>query len=128
LNEGKTALESALMPGAGLNGREKVVRGTTWYASLVDSYVEEGGLYAIDDDTTPNYIGTNNFEACLLFEHNGTKKYYGGGAGIYATAAEVLLAFHSLCWFSITYVNNSRMARVEKVVKRWRDRQGNILP
>jgi hypothetical protein len=90
--------------------------------------VEDGGLYNIDDPSSLGYIGTNNYEACLIFEHGGVKRYYGGGAGVYVSAAEVLLAFHSLCWFSITFVNNVRMVRVEQVVRRWRDRQGNILP
>ncbi|MFO0761138.1 MAG: hypothetical protein U0359_31965 [Byssovorax sp.] len=128
LDDGKTALEAPLAPGSGLGSKSKQVGGSTWHAVLVDRYPEEGSLYSFADEADADYIGLNNYEACLRFEHNGVKRYYGGGAGVYVDVQAVLLAFHALCWVRITFENGRQLVCIEKVVKRWRDRQGNVLP
>jgi hypothetical protein len=88
----------------------------------------EGKVYDIEK-LNASYMGLNNFEACLRFEHGGVKRYYGGGAGVYDSPDEVLLAFQALAWVSFghTAPTGSEGARVEKVVKRWRDSSGNLL-
>jgi hypothetical protein len=42
--------------------------------------------------------GLNLYEACLKFTHNGVTKYYGGGAGTFDSAEDVVRGFHSLIW------------------------------
>jgi hypothetical protein len=125
---GAKAKEATVPPGGGLHGKSKMVGGERWYACLVDTYPEEGKIY--DTEVVgPDYIGLNNFEACLRFEHGGLTKYYGGGAGVYDSAEQVLLAFFGLAWITFaTHPSGHSGAKVEKVVKRWRDRAGNILP
>jgi hypothetical protein len=129
VNGGSTALEEVSPPGGGLNGKTKVVGGKTWYACLVDTYPVEGQIYDTQE-LNAHYMGLNNFEACLRFEHGGVKRYYGGGAGAYTSANQVLLAFYALAWVSFGHTHpttGNRGAKVEKVVKRWRDSSGNIL-
>lgn len=128
VGNGATALEATVPPGGGLSGKKKWAGTKWWYACLVDTYPVEGNIY----DTTElnsHYMGLNNFEACLRFEHGGTKKYYGGGAGAYDSADEVLLAFQALAWVSFghTAPTGNRGAKIEKVVKRWRDSSGNVI-
>ncbi|MBI4703943.1 MAG: hypothetical protein HY744_22775 [Deltaproteobacteria bacterium] len=125
---GAKGLESTVPPGGGLSGKSKTVGGKIWYACLVDTYPDEGKIYDIEQ-LNAHYMGLNNFEACLRFEHGGTKRYYGGGAGSYQSSDEVLLAFYALAWvtFGHTAPTGSAGARVEKVVKRWRDASGKLL-
>lgn len=125
---GTTVLEALHSAGGGLNDKSKTVGSETWYAYLVDTYPVEGELYNIHDSSKPKYMGLNNFEACLRFEHGGTKKYYGGGAGVYDKKEDVILAFYALCWVSGKTVGGKEFCKVRKVVKRWRDASGNILP
>lgn len=132
IDDGSTAFEALLSAGGGLaRKRERVIRGMVCFAALVDTYPEEGSDYSTEDDQAPNYIGLNNFEACLRFEDGGRKKYYGGGAGVYDSPQGVLTAFHALCWVWTARgvgAGSRQSAHVEVVVKRWRDRSGNLLP
>jgi hypothetical protein len=128
VDDGNTIFEAPLGSG-GLGGHStRTVSGVTWYAALVDHYPEEGKEYETEDENARNYLGLNNFEACLRFEHNGVKKYYGGGAGVYDSPQQVILAFYALCWMSRRNVGGKEGGRVEKVVKRWRGTQGQLLP
>lgn len=54
-----------------------------WFAGLVD-----------------HGDGLNNYEACLRFEHGGTKKYYAGGVGVKNNANEVIKVFKKMAWLS----------------------------
>lgn len=124
---GQKALEAAVPPGGGLHGKKKVVGGKTWYACLVDTHPVEGRIYDVEE-LNSDYMGLNNFEACLRFEHGGVTRYYGGGAGVYDSPDQVILAFYALAWISFApHPNGHRGAKVEKVVKRWRDASGNVL-
>lgn len=129
IGDGNTAQEAPWASGGGLGHKPtRLIYGDPCNATLVDSYVEEGAEYPIDDENDANYVGCNNFEACLRFEHNGVKKYYGGGAGVYNSAQEVLTAFHGLVWVSTRAdIHGRRFARIVQVVKRWRDRNGDII-
>jgi hypothetical protein len=125
---GTKGLEATSPPGGGLYNKTKVVNGRTWAACLVDTYPVEGKIYDIEQ-LNSSYMGLNNFEACLRFEHGGVKRYYGGGAGTYQSPDDVLLAFQALAWVSFGHraATGNNGARVEKVVKRWRDASGNVL-
>ncbi|MEE2829145.1 MAG: hypothetical protein VX498_08150 [Myxococcota bacterium] len=135
VENGNRALESAGR--GGLNGYPSETKdGVRRYACLVDTRPEEGKIYDIeqlwlDRDAgriNPHYMGLNNFEACLRFEHGGVKKYYGGGAGVYDSPEEVITAFQALCWVSFTDEHGrrhvaptgNRGARIEEIVKRYR--------
>lgn len=130
VDDGKTALEASWESGGGLaNKPTRLIRGDPCNATLVDRHVEEGVEFPIDKESDANYVGCNNFEACLRFEHGGVKKYYGGGAGVYKSAQEVLTAFHALVWISVrANMQGQRFARVAQIVKRWRDGSGNLIP
>ncbi len=128
VGNGATALEATSPPGGGLHDKKKWAGRQWWYACLVDTYPVEGKVYDTKE-LNSYYMGLNNFEACLRFEHGGVKKYYGGGAGAYDSAQEVLLAFYALAWVSFghTAPSGNSGAKIEKVVKRWRNSAGNIL-
>lgn len=129
VDSGNTALEATWASGGGLARKPtRMINGDPCNATLVDSHVEEGAEYQIDNESGAGYVGCNNFEACLRFEHNGVKKYYGGGAGTYGSAQEVLTAFHALVWICVRAdMQGHRFARVVQVVKRWRDASGNLI-
>jgi hypothetical protein len=92
---GNKVLEGPWGAGTGLRNKERPVGGGSWFAVLVDKDpVAEGRTFPMD------HIGLNNFEACLRFTHNGRRRYYGGGAGVYNSADEVVKAFYALCWVS----------------------------
>lgn len=113
---GRKALESEWGKGGGLSGVKKVVDGETWYAALADrNPIRNGQTFR------PKQIGLNNFEACLRFEHNGVKKYYGGGAGVYDSPQEVLSAFYALVWvtFDVNAAGND-IITIREIVRRYR--------
>jgi hypothetical protein len=93
-------------------------------AVLVDGPVVVGRKYAwsrqqLSDD--PVGPGLNRYEACLYVEVDDPKtnkreaKYYGGGAGEYATKEEVIAAFWGLIW--IEAVGDGYIVR--EIVKRY---------
>jgi len=129
IDDGRTA-QVADWPAGGLNGKTKIVNGVEWNAYLLDRHAVAGQVFQTKDPDVPNYMGCNNFEACLLFEHGGEKKYYGGGAGVYASPEQVVTAFHSLCWVSNFQDPDSRrpMVKIEDVVRRWRGADSGIIP
>ena len=99
IDDGATALEALTPPAGGLGTKPmRTINGYSCTAALVDRYPEEGAEYQTDYPDQPNYIGDNNYEACLRFEYGGVKKYYGGGAGAYDSPQQVILAFHALVW------------------------------
>lgn len=78
-------------PNVRIEIRKKTVTKTvTWNAFLTTDEATVG------EDVTDS--GLNLYEACLKFTHEGDVKYYGGGAGVFATKTKVVQAFHSLIW------------------------------
>jgi hypothetical protein len=111
---GRTVLE-AEYPRRTLHDRNKTVGGVVWVAALADrDPVAVGTLF------TPDTMGMNTFEACLRFRHDGTTKYYGGGAGVYDSYEKVIHAFHALVWFTweIDGVGNTNY-RIQEIVQRY---------
>ena len=95
---------------------------------LVDTYPEKGKVYDIEKRTS-KYMGLNRYEACLRFNQGGTTKFYGGGAGAYSSQDEVLTAFYALVWVTIVRDSSgNKQAKVQEVVRRWRDKSGKLLP
>jgi hypothetical protein len=127
INNGRTT-QLAVNSDDGLD-TTKTVGTKLWWAALVDRYPEKGKVYDIEEPTS-NYMGPNRYEACLRFQYGGTTTYYGGGAGIYTDPDTVLTAFYALVWMSNAGVNahGKSVAKVEEVVRRWRDASGNLLP
>jgi hypothetical protein len=121
VDDGKTAVSAYLDddPGAGLD-KTRAVEGKRWLAALVDQEVEEGKTYpashTLDTDGNPS-PGLNRFEACLEFTYGGRTLLYGGGAGVYARAEDVLPAFWGLVWVSPAQKDGFR---VEQIVRRYR--------
>lgn len=104
--------------GAGLD-TTKVVGGKTWGAALVDGPVVQGKEYPPSHQPMPGggvSPGLNRYEACLRFTADGVTKYYGGGAGVFASKDEVIKAFWGLIWVSWT---SSGGYKVEEIVKRY---------
>jgi hypothetical protein len=115
VSNGQKVLE-AEYPRRTLHDRNKKVNGVVWSAALADR-----DPVAVDTVFTPDTMGMNTFEACLRFEHGGTTKYYGGGAGIYDSHEEVIHAFYALVWFSweTDAVGNTNY-RIQEIVQRYR--------
>ena len=121
--------------GSGFNVIVIVNQNSTDSVQLANDYCEKRDVPPQNVFRMTNWTGgaiewsRNNFEACLRFEHAGVKRYYGGGAGTYESADEVLLAFYALCWVTFGHKapTGNGGARIEKVVKRWRDSQGRIV-
>jgi hypothetical protein len=87
-------------PAAGLNVT-RVVGGKVQRAALVDGPVAVGKKFARSHSHMPDGSispGLNRYEACLLFDAEGETKYYGGGAGVFASKDEVIRAFWGLVW------------------------------
>lgn len=104
--------------GAGLD-TTKVVGGKTWGAALVDGPVEVGKSYPPSHQPMPGggvSPGLNRYEACLRFTADGTTKYYGGGAGVFASKDDVIKAFWGLIWVSWTSTGGYK---VEEIVKKY---------
>lgn len=116
VNNGNTVIEQEM--GAGLASVEKMVSGKKWYAALADSPVSVGKTYSMDEKDA-DYVGMNNFEACLKFTHNGVSKYYGGGAGVYDTKEQVIHAFTALVWYSVKTTGGVSRYKIEQIVKRY---------
>jgi hypothetical protein len=114
VDAGNTVLE-AEYPRKTLHDRRKTVEGVVWTAALADR-----DPVAVGTVFTPDTMGMNTFEACLRFRHDGTTKYYGGGAGVYDTYEKVIHAFHALVWFSWEYddVGNTNY-RIQEIVRRY---------
>ncbi|MCK6586915.1 MAG: hypothetical protein L6Q76_04950 [Polyangiaceae bacterium] len=118
---GKTAIEK--VNGSGLRNYSKTEGEETWYAALVDKKPVLKHIYQRIDNNKPNYIGLNSFEACLRLSHAGVTKYYGGGAGTYDSADEVLKAFHALCWVKLLSPNEMNQfteAQIMEIVHSYR--------
>jgi len=113
---GAKALEHDWETGGGLNGKTKVVGHNVWYAALLDrDPVAVGHVFSNDE------MGFNNFEACLKFTADGVTKNYGGGAGVYDSAQQVIRAFFALAWISPVYDSSGNVKyRIEKIVRRYR--------
>jgi hypothetical protein len=96
-----------------LHDRKKTVGGKSWYPALIDrDPVGPGSRFP---------TGMNMYEACLKFEHGGVMKYYGGGAGIYDSKDEVIMAFHALVWMSYDVdAAGDTVYVVEEIVRRYR--------
>lgn len=76
-------------------------------------------------------MGPNMFEACLRMTINGKVTYYALGSGKnnhFHSAAEVVAVFYALCW--VQFENKLDLPRFEikEIVRRWRDRSGNLIP
>jgi hypothetical protein len=111
---GRKALEGPWGAGTGLRNKEGRFGSETWFAALVDKDpVAEGYRFSIGS------IGLNNFEACLRFTHNGKRRYYGGGAGVYNSPDEVIKAFHALCWVTFESVGPADFVTIRKIVRRF---------
>jgi len=85
---------------AGLNMRREV-GGKVQTAVLLDGPVVVGKRYTRSHTPMPDGSispGLNRYEACLRFSADGETKYYGGGAGVYASKDEVIRAFWGLAW------------------------------
>jgi len=116
VEDGKKALEREHGKGGGLRGsRKRQDDGTWWYGCLVDKDpIKEGQVFKSGE------IGLNNFEACLRFDHGGKVKYYGGGAGVFDKAEDVLNAFYALCWVSMdTGEDGNDIVTIRKIVRRF---------
>ena len=68
----------------------RVTKTETWNAFLTTGAARVG--------ENANGSGLNLYEACLKFTHSGKVRYYGGGAGSFASKEAVVRAFHSLIW------------------------------
>ena len=113
---GKKALENEWEKGGGLDKVKKKVGGQTWYAALADR-----NPIRVGQTFTSKQMGLNNFEACLRFEHNKVKKYYGGGAGVYDSPQQVITAFFALVWvtFDVNAAGNN-IITIREIVQRYR--------
>jgi hypothetical protein len=127
IDNGQTTQMALNDPDQGLDSTA-MVHGRPCAAVLVDRYPVEGQVYDVEEKTD-RYIGVNRYEACLRFTQGGKTKFYGGGAGTYDSADEVLMAFYALAWMTPagTNANGKHIAMVVEVVRRWRDAQGNLL-
>jgi hypothetical protein len=118
---GATAIEAnwETASRSGLDTR-KTEGGKTWAAALVDGAVVEGKEYPPSHAPMPDGNGSspglNRYEACLKFTAEGETKYYGGGAGIFASKEEVLKAFWGVIWVSW---KSDGGYRVEKIVQKY---------
>ncbi len=76
--------------------------------ALVDTPVKVGELY---DNTSG--IGWNNYEAYMLFTHEGESTWFGGGMGRIPKGADPLLtAFYGLAEYEIVMVGSSAKRKV----------------
>jgi hypothetical protein len=115
-------------PWEGSHGLDKTrtVDGEAQWAALSDTYVEQGVQYTdTGRNTRVKFAGLNHFECCLRVEAGADIYYYGGGAGRYANAAEVILCFSCLVW--VARVDGDTVV-VREVVRRWRDASDTLLP
>lgn len=140
VNNGNTVLEDDNEhPPAGGSGLHhtpmRSVNGRNSFASLVDAYPGDAPGTIFDGNRRGRLpgIGSNAFEATLKFTHAGTSKYYpggtGGGPGL-ATKEDVIKAFQALVWLSSPPGGrpSEDLVRVEQIVKRYRDKSGNVIP
>lgn len=123
--------EAVLGTTSGFAGASKVIGGVQCELSLVDKNPVVGHTYTRDPNGG-NYIGTNNFEACIRVDHGGKKKYYPGGLqGPRDSPQEVIKCFYALCWVHIVTSDTKGTfdkITVREIVKRWMDASGNVLP
>ncbi|HMI85681.1 MAG TPA: hypothetical protein VK550_16400 [Polyangiaceae bacterium] len=90
-------------PTSGLNVTRQV-NGRVHRAALVDGAVIVGKKYSRSHTSMPDGSvspGLNRYEACLHFDADGETKYYGGGAGVFASKDGVIRAFWGLVWCEI---------------------------
>ena len=115
----------AALGSGGLGATSRTVGGEMQAAALVDGHCVVSGVYQTSNTSAPDYRGLNNFEACFKFEANGVTKFYGGGAGVYTSKDEVILAFYALVW--VADAGPDKVV-VREVVHRWRDAAGGLIP
>lgn len=122
INKGLTVKENIWENGGGLNDKRKTVGGKLWFAYLADKDPQSVGKeFDVVDVKSPDYIGLNNFEACLRFEHGGVKRWYAGGTGgaVFDKHDEVIKVFHALCWVSFQGASPNTKAKIEEIVQRY---------
>jgi hypothetical protein len=140
VNNGNTVLEDdhehPPSGGAGLHhSASKKVNGRDSVPSLVDVYPGDAPGKIFDSNRRGRLpgIGSNAFEATLKFTHLGTSKYYpggtGGGPGL-ATKEDVIFSFFALVWLSSAPGGQATedLVKVEQIVKRYRKKDGAIIP
>jgi len=107
--------------GSGQLDMRRTVNGKICDALLADKSVAKGELCDIVNRSASNYVGFNQYEACIRFQYGSDTRYYGGGISKSFSNAEdiVLFSFPALCWVSSPVIDHQVMRRVEEIVLPW---------
>lgn len=112
----------------------KTIGGKRCFASLVDVFPGDTPGNVFDGHARGRLpgIGANAFEACLKFSDSGTSKYYPGGTGggSMDNKEAVIFVFQALVFLSEPGGGQPSewLVKVEEIVKRYRDRNGHVIP